>query len=594
MSKSTGRRLAAIVSADVVGYARLVGADEDGTIATLRTYRAGIIEPLLRRHGGRIANTAGDSLLIEFASAVDAVRCAAAMQREIAARNADVPTDRRLEFRIGINVGDVVVQGDDLLGDGVNVAARLEATAEPGSLCVSAAVHDQIAGKLALDFVDLGELRLKNIERPVRAYALLDDAEAHPNGRAAAVSSKEAGAAFDFDKFKRLSIVVMPFRDLGGAEEGALAEGLRLSLHSVLIKLPGFFLLHTGAVEDYRGQAYSAVDVGHQIDVRYVVGAAVQRAGDRVRVIVELTDTRAREVVWGETYDRVLDDVFRLQDEIAREIVNALDVTLRAGDVGRILFEATSDPSVREYLHRGVSHLYRGDRDNTSKARQLLETVERVEPDLATCVGMIAMTHWRDARFGWSADPQASLEKAADYARRAVELGDSEGLGHVVLGYVELHRRRHEAAMALCVEALSRRPSCPLSNGLLAEVLRYCGNPGGSIARMKEAMKLARTFPPWMIDNLAASLRDNDQVKASISVANEAARLFPDNIDVLVTLCCDYGYCAMPKAARAAAGQILAADPAFSIDRYAQSQPYKDRAVLGHIVESLRQAGLAD
>lgn len=594
MSEKAERRLAAIVSADVVGYSRLIEADEEGTIAALRDHREQVFDRKIGEYDGRVANTAGDSLLIEFSSAVDALRCATEVQQETAHRNEKVPEELRLEFRIGINVGDVVVQGDDLLGDGVNIAARLQSLADPGGICISASVREHVTGKLDFDYTDLGKLRLKNIERSVRAYELAGTSDAHPRIRQPVALSDGGDSTFDASPFKRPSIIVMPFKDLGGADETSLAEGLRLSLHSVLIKLPGFFLLHTATVEGYRGQDYSAVDVGKEIDVQYVVSGAVQCARERVRVMVELTDTSAQQLVWGETYDRILTDIFDLQDEISLEIVKALDIELRAGDVGRLRFSTISNPSAREFLHRGVSHLYQGDRENTLRARRLMEKVDEIEPNVPACLGMIALTYWREAKFGWSDDPSASLKAAADYARRTIDLGDPEGVGHTIMGYVHLHQRRHDEAMASSIEAQSRRPSCPLSNGLLAEVMRYCGKPDEAIMRMKDAMKLSRTFPPWMINNLAASLRDDDQIKASISAAKEAVQLFPDDLDGLVTLCCDYDLSSMPADAEAMAQQILSTDPAFSVVRYAESQPYADQAVSNRIVESLKRAGLPE
>jgi TolB-like protein len=455
-------------------------------------------------------------------------------------------------------------------------------------------VHDQILGKLQFDFTDLGELRLKNIERTIRAYALTNTRQAHSTNQQAPASPGPGATNFDISRFRRPSIIVMPFKELGGADNASLAEGLRLSLHSVLIKLPGFFLLHTGAVEGYRGQDYSAAEVGNAIDVRYVVGGAVQCVGERVRATIELTDTSSRQMVWGETYDRILDDVFALQDEIALEIVKALDIVLRAGDVGRLRFETISNPSARECFYRGISHLYGGNRENTLSARGMLEKVDAMEPDNPACLSMIALTYWREAKFGWSDDRASSLKMASNYAQKTVDLGDPEGVGHTIMGYVRLQQGRHEDAMVLSAEALSRRPSCPLSNGLLAEVMRYCGNPDQAVARIKEAMKLAKIFPPWMIDNLAAALRDNNQVEASISAAKEAVGLFPDDLDVLVTLCCDYDWSSMSTEAETVARQILAADPSFSIARYAESQPYKDKAVLDRIIESLSRAGLPE
>ena len=594
MSEKVERKLAAIISADVVGYSRLIEADEEGTIAALKDHREQVFDRKIGEHNGRVANTAGDSLLVEFSSAVDALRCATEVQKETARRNEKLPDECRLDFRIGINVGDVVVHGDDLLGDGVNIAARLQSLADPGGICISASVREHVTGKLDFDYSDLGEQRLKNIERSVQAYGLAGPSGADPCVRRPVDLSERGESTFDTSPFKRPSIIVMPFKDLGGADETSLAEGLRLSLHSVLIKLPGFFLLHAGAVEEYRGQDYSAVNVGKEIDVQYVVSAAVQCSGERVRVMVELTDTSAQQLVWGETYDRILTDIFDLQDEISLEIVKALDIELRAGDVGRLRFSTISNPSAREFLHRGISHLYQGDSENTLRARRLMEKVDEIEPNVPACQGMIALTHWREAKFGWSNDPSASLKAAADYAQRTIDLGDPEGVGHTIMGYVHLHQRRHDDAMASSVEAQSRRPSCPLSNGLLAEVMRYCGRPDEAIMRMKDAMKLSRTFPPWMINNLAASLRDDNQIEASISAAKEAAQLFPDDLDGLVTLCCDYSLSSMPAKAEAVAKKILSAEPAFSVVRYAESQPYADHDVSDRIVECLKRAGLPE
>lgn len=569
-------------------------ADEEGTIEALRAHREGVFDPKIAAYRGRIANTAGDSLLVEYTSAVDALRCAIDVQRAVALRNATVPEDRRLEFRIGINIGDVVVQGDDLLGDGVNIAARLQSLSEAGSICISASVYDQVSGKLEIDLEDLGEVKLKNIERSVRAYEVKNVLGTRGKPRPSPPPPSDGAKAIDFSRFERASIVVLPFRDLGGVERDSLAEGLRLSLHSVLIKLPGFFLLHTATVESYRGGDVSAVDAGEAIDVRYVVGGAVQRSGERIRITIELTDVSTRQLIWGERFDRTVEDIFDLQDEVALEIVNAIGIELRAGEAGRLRFQTIASPRELAYLHRAISHLYRGTREDTALARQWGEKVEAVEPGAPVCLGLIAITHWRDAKFGWTDDPRASLKRAADYAQRTIDLGDPEGIGHTIMGYVRLYERRHDEALAASMEARSRRPSCPLSNGLLAEVMRYCGKPDQAITRMNEAMKLSRTFPPWMINTLAASLRDNNEIEASISAANEATRMFPDDLDSLITLCGDYILSASTKEARKVAQQILRSDPSFSIACYAESQPYKDTAALDRIVESLERAGLPD
>ncbi len=402
MSERTQRRLAAIVSADVVGYSRLMGADETGTLVALRAHRAELIDGKIAEHGGRIVKTMGDGLLLEFPSVIEATQCSVEIQQGMTERNENISEDRRIVFRFGVNLGDVIIEGEDIFGDGINIAARLQSLAEPGDICISASVYDQITGKLEFDFTDLGELALKNIERPIRAYSLMCDFSAGTNERRPYAVANGAGGEFDLSNFERPSIIVMPFRDLGGGNQDSLAEGLRLCLHSVLIKMSGLFLLHTAQVEGYRGRDYSLEEIGKEIGVRYVVGGAVQRSGERVRVTIELTDTSVKQLIWGERYDRVVNDIFDLQDEVALEIVKALDIELRVGEFGRQLFPKISKPLAREYFHRGISHFYKGSRDDSITARQLLEKLDEIQPDVPICLGLIAATHWRDAKFGWS------------------------------------------------------------------------------------------------------------------------------------------------------------------------------------------------
>lgn len=592
MVEGTQRRLAAIVSADVVGYSRLMGIDEAGTLATLRAHRQTLIDPAIAQHGGRIVKTMGDGLLLEFPSVVNAVECCVQVQRGMIERNRGVNEDRRITFRIGVNLGDIIIDGDDIHGDGVNVAARLQGMAEPECICVSASVFEQVTGKLDLEFVDLGNQTLKNIERPVRVYSLTapisnDASEPVPRVPLAGIVDD-----IDFSGFERPSVIVMPFKDLGGAEQGSLAEGLRLCLHSVLIKMSGLFLVHTTVAEGFRGRDYSHAEVGQEINVRYVIEGAVQRSGDRVRVTIELTDTVRQQLKWGERYDRVLEDIFDLQDEVALEIVKALDIELRAGAYVRHLFPKTTNRLAREKFHRAISHFYKGAPGDSHIARQLLTEFGELEPDVPLCLGLIAVTHWRDAKFGWSDDPVESLHKAEEFAERTIALGDPEGLGYTIMANISLHQQQHERALTAAEEAIERRPSCPLANGLHAEVMQYSGRPDEAIAGMKAAIRLSRSFPPWILNTLASSLRDNKEIEESITVANEAVRLAPDTLDALVTLCSDYSLASMHHDAKRIGRQIVRIDPSFSVKRYADGQPYKDKAMLQRIVDGLSSAGL--
>lgn len=404
----------------------------------------------------------------------------------------------------------------------------------------------------------------------------------------------DGDGAFDLSHFDRPSVVVMPFKDLGGGDRDSLAEGLRLSLHSMLVKLSGLFLLHTGTVEGYREQEVSAVEVGKDIDVRYVVEGSVRHSGDRVRISMQVTDTPAGQLILAERYDRVLDDIFDLEDEIALEVVGALDIELRSGEVGRAWWQGITDPAIRVHVHRGLSHLYKGTKNDNAAARRIYEKIDELQPDWPQCLGLMALTHWRDAQFGWSTDPDDSLIKAAALAERAVDLGDPDGIALAVIGHVRLHQRRHQEALEFCSESITRRPSCPLANGLLAEVMQFCGNPGQAIVHIKDAIRHVRVYPPWMVNIMAACFRDNDDLEASISAATEAVRKFPDDLDGRVILCSAYDFAASPGEAEMMARQIVQVDPSFTISRYAASQPYKDQATLDHIIESLNRAGLPE
>lgn len=594
MAEDLPRRLAAILSADVVGYSRLMEVDEDGTIAALRALRAEVFDPRIAECGGRIANTAGDSLLVEFPSAVAAVRCAIEIQRAIGERASDLAEDRRLLFRIGINVGDVVAHGDDLLGDGVNIAARLQALCSPGAILISGSVHDHISGKLAVDIRERGLVRLKNIAREVPAFEIADPSGSGATRPTQAAHADRPGDAIDFSRFDRASIVVLPFRDLGGSDRDCLGEGLRLSLHSVLIKLPGLFLLHTASVDQYRGRDVSAVEVGREIKVGYVVGGAVQRAGNRVRILVDLTDVAAGEVIWADRLDRTLEDIFDFQDEVSREIVNAIGLEMRGGDLRRAMFSGASSPEGVAHLHRSVSHLYRGTREDTTIARDWAQMLLAAEPENPWATGLIALTYWREAKFGWTDDPVECVDLAISFAERAIAKGDPEGVGHTVLSYARLCQRRFDEALAASVEARSRRPSCPVSNGMLAEVMRFYGHPDQAVQRMRDAMRLARNFPPWMASSLAAALRDCGDFDASMEAANQATRLFPGDIDSQVTLCSAHVAAGSLDKAKQLARQIRDAEPDFSVSGYIAGQPYRESGTLRRIAENLASAGLPE
>jgi TolB-like protein/class 3 adenylate cyclase len=321
-----GRRLSAILAADVAGYSRLMHADEAGTARILREHRV-IVDAVVAKHGGRIVKTTGDGLLIEFPSVVDAVECAVAVQTVMAERNEGVPQDRRMLFRIGINLGDILIEGDDILGDGVNVAARLEGIAEPGGICISSSAYDQVRGKVVVEFADLGEQNLKNIARPVRAYAAMR------NGLGL---DKQHGAVPHTPSAPRLSIVVLPFANIGGdPEQDYFADGVTESLTTDLSRIGGSFVIGRHTAFTFKGKAVDLKQIGRELNVRYMLEGSVQRGGNRLRVNVQLIDAETGNHLWAERFDKQVADLFDMQDEIVSRLANTLNTQLIEAEARR-------------------------------------------------------------------------------------------------------------------------------------------------------------------------------------------------------------------------------------------------------------------
>lgn len=587
------RRLAAILSADLAGYSRLMHEDEEGTLAALKAHRGELIEPKIAAYGGRIVKTIGDGVLLEFSSAVDAVRCAVEIQREMARRNEGVTDRRRMLFRMGINLGDVLVEGEDIYGDGVNVAARLETLSDPGGICISHRVYEQVAGKIAANIHDIGEQALKNIEAAVHAYRIETAASATAATGRRHVSPASPG--FEFSRRERPSIALLPFRNLSGdPAQDYLAEGLRLGILSSLVQLSGLFLIGTEAVNGYREREAPAAQIACEVGVRYVLGGAVQRTGDRIRATLQLTDVEAREIIWAERYDRVLDDLFKMQDEITQEVIISLDVELLGREHDRIWFSQLTGPESRELYLRGISHLYAGTKDDNAAAGRMFEELARVQPDTVHGPGCAALTHWLDAYFGWAESASRSRDRALEWAEKALTYKQNNGFGYVVLGHLQLFEGKHDEALKNCRVAADLRASCPLAFGLLSSVQTYCGDPQEAVKNAREALQLERIYPPWLINILAAAYRDGGKVGLSIPAAKEATRLDPEQTDARIILCSDYALGGARDQARDMANEITGLDPSFRLSSYAASQPYKDAATLDRLIDNLREAGLPE
>ena len=519
--KPVERRLAAILAADVVGYSRLMGADEVGTLRALKACRRELIDPEIAARGGRIVKTTGDGLLAEFASAVEAVACAIAIQRANATRTEPLPEVKRLTFRVGINVGDIIIDANDIFGDGVNVAARLETLCEPGGLCISRAVHDQVRDKLPVKFDDLGEQAVKNIARPVRAFALAPSAvaavSALPPRRRAVAARRHLGIAAAFAALLvavgagawwtmqstatmpaptagpmpaataaeagRASIAVLPFTSQGGpGDDGYFADGRTEDIISALGRFRELTVISRRGVFAYKGRNPSPAVVGTELKVRYVVEGSVRRAPDRIRVSVSLTDTARSVLVWSEQYDAALKDVFSLQDQITRQIAGALAVRVTNLELARAAAKPPGNMEAYDLVLRGRNLMYRVARSSNAEARALFERAIELDPNYAPAYVGLARVDMDSATQGWAPDPGQALERAETLARRAITLDGSSSSAYAVLGHALVFFGDYDRALEELKRAIELNPSNADAYSALAGVLLWTGDVEGSIA----------------------------------------------------------------------------------------------------------------
>ena len=416
---SQTRRLAAILAADVAGYSRLIGADESSTLERLRALRGDLLGPKIAEHRGRLVKTTGDGLLVEFASVVDALRCAVEIQREITERNATVPSNNRIEFRIGINMGDIVVEDGDIFGDGVNIAARLEGLAKPGGICVSARVREDAAGRLDLTFDDLGEQQLKNIARPIRVYRVA------PTPAAAPAPAAKAGPPLP----DKPSIAVLPFANMSGdPEQEYFADGVVEEIMTALSRIRWLFVIARTSSFTYKGQAVDVKQVGRELGVRYVLEGSVRKGGGRVRITAQLIDAQSGAHLWADRFDGPLEDVFDLQDKVATSVAGVIEPALQAAETARSASRPTDDLTAYDlYLRAAATFL--SSSTQIPEALRLLEQAIRRDPHYGPALGWAAVCCVRLCMDGRSEDPQADSRKGTDFARRALQLaGDDPGI----------------------------------------------------------------------------------------------------------------------------------------------------------------------
>jgi adenylate cyclase len=503
------RRLAAILAADVVGYSRLMRDDEAGTLTQLKALRLELFEPKVKEYGGRIVKTTGDGVLVEFPSAVDAVQHAVDVQQGMAQRNRTGPRDRRMELRMGINLGDVIVEGDDLYGDGVNIAARIEELAEPGGICVSAMVYESVCHKLKIGFTDLGERSVKNIVDPLRVYAVV------PEEAGAVDTSPGPSAAL----FRRPAVAVLPFENLSGdPDQEHFADGLSEDIITALSLWRSFPVISRNSTFAYKGQRHDIRKVAAELGARYMLEGSVRRGGGRVRVTAQLIDAQSGHHVWAHKYDRDLRDLFDLQDELTRQIVGVVAPAVVRAEQNRLVLSRPRSLDAWECVQRGMAYLHSYDRVSTTRARRLFERAIELDPTYSRGYLGLAFSHHREVQFHFSDSRAASVEKCVQAARRAVELDDSDAFAHWELGIAHLFAGDNDKALAEARVAVELNPTYANAHVVVGLALVLLGQPDEGIPHLE-------AWAEWNLHDPANSIN-----LGHLATAYFAARRYDDAV----------------------------------------------------------------
>jgi len=547
------RRLAAILAADVAGYSRLIGADEGGTLERLKTLRRELLDPKIAEHRGRLVKTTGDGLLVEFGSVVDALRCAVEVQRETAGRNAGVPPNNRIEFRVGINVGDIVVEDGDIFGDGVNVAARLEALAEPGGICVAARVQEDAAGKLELLFEDIGEQQLKNIARPVRAYRVVTAARP-------AMSHAGPGLALP----DKPSIAVLPFQNMSGdPEQEYFVDGMVEEIITALSRIRWLFVIARNSSFTSKGQTVDVKQVGRELGVRYVLEGSVRKAGGRVRITAQLIDAETGAHLWADRFDGSLEDIFELQERVAVSVAGVIEPALQAAEMRRSAARSTTDLTAYDLYLRALAAFHPRTKERVFEALGLLEQSIAIDRNCGPAVAWAALCHATLIRDGWAEAPETSRRKSIDLARQALEAGENDPriLANAanVLGYLG---EDIGAMIGLVDRALTLNPS--FARGwFVSGLLRvFAGQHDLAIEHLETALRLSPREPigaPLSVMGMAYFLkRQFDKAAEQLVLAIQDHPGFPPSCR---TLAACYAHLGRLDEARAVVAQLRAITP---------------------------------
>ena len=627
--KGFKRKLTAILSADVEGYSRLMGDDEEATVRTLTVYRE-VLTTLIQQHNGKVLDSPGDNLLAEFVSVVDGVQCAVAVQKEIKARNDELSENRRMQFRIGLNLGDVIQEEERIYGDGVNIAARLEGLAEPGGICISKTAFDQIESKLPYGYEFLGDQPVKNIAKPIGAYRVLME----PRVTVAGVPEKDKRSPMKrmpiligiasvavlavavgiwqlysrrptiepasvekmaFPLPEKPSIAVLPFNNLSGdPTQDYIADGISENIISALSKISEMFVIARNSTFTYKGKPVKVQQVSEELGVRYVLEGSAQKIGNRIRITAQLIDATSGHHLWSEKYDRDIKDLFVLQDEITLEIIRAMQVQLTEGEQASVTGKGTKN--LDAYLKAIQAHeqFYRMNKDGSVKAKQLAMEAIALDPNYAFPYASLANAHMLDVWFKFSASPKESMKLAAQAAQKALALDDSDPRVYRALTNLYLMQGQLEKAIVAAERQLELSPSGALAYQSMALALRWSERYSEAISFAEQAIRLD-PYPPAVAFRHLGSLYFNvGRYEEAITAFEKALQKNPDDIFTHIGLAATYVKLGREEEARAEAKEVIRIHPKFSLANYAKSIHRADQAKVDAYIECLRKAGLPE